>query len=201
MGGWRGRCRSWLGLRRLMNGLWCRAGRTRRVSCPYWRRGWRRRMRCRYLRRWLAGFSRCSRSSWQRGARGDLRWMRRCMRPDPRGRQMREIRCTRRMVGRRRRRGHIGCGRRCRRRRRVSSAGGRLRPGRCRRRFLRGLRYGADARRRSELREIWLGGRTRRGRPCGFGLSGGRGCGLCRRHRTAGCGRHGTQGREWTCGS
>ena len=91
--------------------------------------------------------------------------------------QMREVRRTRSMAGRRRRRRRVGGRGRCwgcRRRGLASSPGGRLHTSWCRRRFLRGLRYGADARRRSELREIRPDGRTRHGRVCGFGLSGGR---------------------------
>jgi len=109
---------------------------------------------------------------------------------------MREIRRARRMTRRRCRRGRIDGRRRCRgrRRRRTSSPGGRLHTKRCRRRFPRGLRHRVDARCRSELREIWPGGRTRRGWPCGFGLSGGRRRRRYPRCRTAGSVRHRMRG-------
>ena len=122
----------------------------------------------------------------------ELHRLRRRMRPDPRGGQMREIRYTRRMAGYWCRRGRTGGGLRCRgcrRRRLASSRGGRLRSWRCCWRFLRGLRHEVDARCRSECREIWPGRRTRRSRGYGFGLSGGRGYRQHRRHGAAGSGR------------
>jgi len=174
------RVRDWLrpvSRRWQMGEVW----RTRRMfrRCRRWR--WRRRTRCRHLRLRRPIFSRCRRSGRRRYHRGDMPGLLHRLlcriRPDPRGGQMREVRRTRSMAGRRRRRRRVGGRGRCwgcRRRGLASSPGGRLHTSWCRRRFLRGLRYGADARRRSELREIRPDGRTRHGRVCGFGLSGGR---------------------------
>jgi hypothetical protein len=163
-------------------------GWTRRMSCRCRRCRWRRHRRCRHIRRRQPAFGRCRGSGWRSSPRSALRRrrrrLRRRVRPDPLGGQMREIRCTRRMAGRGCRRGHIGGRRRCRGRRRrglASSPGGRLHASWRRWRFLRAFRCGADARRRSELREIWPGGRRRRGRACGFGLGGCRGWRRCRR--------------------
>ena len=215
MGGRRRRCRTRSRLRRLMDGLWCQAalmscwrrrlcrvrrwqrpglcrrqtgevGPALRMSCRWRRRRrWGRRVCSRRLRRRLPSFCPCRGSRWRRSARVELHRLRRRMRPDPRGGQMREIRYTRRMAGYWCRRGRTGGGLRCRgcrRRRLASSRGGRLRSWRCCWRFLRGLRHEVDARCRSECREIWPGRRTRRSRGYGFGLSGGRGCRQHRRH-------------------
>ena len=222
MGGWRRRCWSRSRLRRLMDGLWCRdallsccrrrlcrvrrslprrwqtgeVGRARRMSCRCRRRRWPRRVCCRRLRRRLPSLYPCRGSRWRRSARAELHWLRRRlrrrMRPDPRGGQMREIRYTRKMDGYWCWRGRTGGGlrsRSCQRRRLASSCGGLLRSWRCCWRFLRGLRHEVDARRRSECGEIWPGRRTRRSRGYRFGLSGGRGCRQHRRHGATGSGR------------
>jgi len=152
-------------------------GRALRMSCR-WRRRWGRRVCCLRLRRRLPSFCPCRGSRWRRSARAERHRLRRRMRPDPRGGQVREIRYTRRMARYWCWRGRTGGGLRCRgcrRRRLASSRWGRLRSWRCCWRFLRGLRHEVDARCRSECREVWAGRRTCRSRGYGFGLSGGRG--------------------------
>jgi hypothetical protein len=197
------RVRRWLRrlLRRWQTG---EAGWALRMSCRCCRRRrWGRRVCCRRLRRRLPSFCPCRGSRWRRSARAELHRLRRHMRPDPRGGQMREIRYTRRMAGYWCRRGRTGGGLRCRgcrRRRLASSRGGRLRSLRCCWRFLRGLRHEVDARCRSECREIWPSRRMRWGRRCGFGLNACRGWRQCRRHDTAGSRRHcAPGGGEWRC--